>query len=161
MAAVPEEAEFHNNLGLALAAADRIDEAIAAYRRALALKPDMRSRGTISGSRCRRRIDCPKRSTRSAGRSRSRPTSRRRTGTSGLALLADQDFAEGWREYEWRYRAPEFAQLVRSWPGPRWDGADPAGRTLLRDLGARAWATRFSSSASRQPLAARGARVLS
>ena len=35
------------------------DDAIAAYRRALALKPDMRARGTISGSRCRRRIDCP------------------------------------------------------------------------------------------------------
>src|SRR4029077_17351623 len=31
VAAVPEEAEFHNNLGLALAAADRADEAIAAH----------------------------------------------------------------------------------------------------------------------------------
>jgi len=38
--AVPGEPEFHNNLGLALAAADRTAEAIASYRRALALKPD-------------------------------------------------------------------------------------------------------------------------
>jgi len=36
---VPGEPEFHNNLGLVLAATDRNDEAIAAYRAALALKP--------------------------------------------------------------------------------------------------------------------------
>ena len=36
----PQEPEFHNNLGLALAAADRYDDAVAAFRRALAVKPD-------------------------------------------------------------------------------------------------------------------------
>ncbi|HZQ60745.1 MAG TPA: DUF5672 family protein, partial [Casimicrobiaceae bacterium] len=35
---VPGEPEFHNNLGLALAALDRNEEAIASYRRTLALK---------------------------------------------------------------------------------------------------------------------------
>ena len=38
--AAPREPEFHNNLGLALAAAQRASEAVAAFRHALALKPD-------------------------------------------------------------------------------------------------------------------------
>src|ERR1700694_188617 len=38
--AQPGEAEFHNNLGLALAAAGRETDAVAAYRAALSLKPD-------------------------------------------------------------------------------------------------------------------------
>ena len=66
VARVPQEAEFHNNLGLALAAADRNDEAIAAYRRALELSPTTRSRGAISGSRCSARTACRRRSTRFA-----------------------------------------------------------------------------------------------
>ena len=41
----PEEPEFHNNLGLALAAANRHDDAIDAYRRVLALKPDHAEKG--------------------------------------------------------------------------------------------------------------------
>ncbi|MEP7208067.1 MAG: DUF5672 family protein, partial [Casimicrobiaceae bacterium] len=40
VALVPQEPEFHNNLGLALTAMDRGAEAIDAYHRALALKPD-------------------------------------------------------------------------------------------------------------------------
>ena len=51
VAAVPEEAEFHNNLGLALAAADRFDEAIAAHRRALALRAGARDRMEQSRTR--------------------------------------------------------------------------------------------------------------
>ena len=36
----PDYAEAHNNLGLALAAAEQFDEAIAHYRKALEIKPD-------------------------------------------------------------------------------------------------------------------------
>jgi len=39
-ATTSHEAEFHNNYGLALAAADRTDDAIAEYRRAVALRPE-------------------------------------------------------------------------------------------------------------------------
>lgn len=47
-----------------------------------------------------------------------------------LALLAKGDYAEGWREYEWRFKklqpVPE-----RPFPEPRWDGSPLAGRTIL------------------------------
>ena len=154
------EAEFHNNLGLALAAADRTDEAIAAYRRAL--RSASGACGRVEQSRSRAAGGQPaatKRSPRFATRSRSHPEFAQAHWNLALALLAHQEFAEGWREYDWRSRVPEFAARARTWPGPRWDGADPAGRTLLvtseQGLGDTLQFIRLA-----QPLAARGARVL-
>jgi tetratricopeptide (TPR) repeat protein len=48
-----------------------------------------------------------------------------------LALLRLQqgDWAAGFAEYEWRLRSPE--RGAPPLPGPRWDGADAPGRTLL------------------------------
>ena len=158
-AAVPQEAEFHNNLGLALAAADRTDEAIAAHRRALALRPEHAIAWSNLGlalqaeNRLPEAIDAYRRAIALA------PDFAQAHWNLGLALLAHQDFEEGWREYEWRHRAPEFAGRARAWPGPRWDGADPAGRTLLvtseQGLGDTLQFIRLV-----QPIAARGARVI-
>ena len=36
------------------------------------------------------------------------------------------DFAE----YEWRWRYRNFPDTKKAWPGPEWDGSDPAGRTI-------------------------------
>ena len=77
----------------------------------------------------------------------------------GLALLHRGDYAEGWREYEWRRRAPELqAASCATMPGPRWTANDPAGRTLLltaeQGSGDTLQNLRFA-----QTLAARGARV--
>ncbi len=159
VAAVPEEAEFHNNLGLALAAADRMEEAIAAHRQALELNPEYSIGWNNLGlalqaaNRLPEAIDAFRRSIALA------PEFAQAHWNLGLALLADEQFAEGFREYEWRDRAPEFAQLVRSWPGPRWDGSSPAGRTLLvtteQGLGDSIQFVRFAA-----PLALQGARVL-
>ncbi len=73
----------------------RLDEAIAAFRRALALQPDH------AGIHC----------------------------NLGAALLARGDYAEGWREHEWRLH-PDVARTPAP-PQPLWNGEDPAGRTIL------------------------------
>ncbi len=53
-----------------------------------------------------------------------------------MALLLSGDFAQGWSEYEWRWKMP--GALERNWPQPEWDGSPLAGRTILlhREQGA-------------------------
>lgn len=48
----------------------------------------------------------------------------------GLASLMLGDYATGWREYEWRLRIPEMSTTAPT-DLPRWDGSDPAGKTIL------------------------------
>jgi len=157
--AVPHEAEFHNNLGLAFAAADRTGEAIAAYRRALELRPvhaiawSNLGLALHSENRLGEAIDAFRHAIALA------PDFAQAHWNLGLSLLAHQEWEEGWREYEWRHRAPELARLAPAVSGPRWDGAAPAGRTLLvtteQGLGDTLQFIRLA-----QPLAERGARVL-
>jgi len=47
-----------------------------------------------------------------------------------LCLLGKGRLAEGWPEYEWRWKASEHCE-ARPFPQPRWDGSDPAGKTIL------------------------------
>jgi tetratricopeptide (TPR) repeat protein len=159
VATLPQEPEFHNNLGLALAADDRPGEAIEAYRRALALKPTHAIAWSNLGlalqaeNRLDEAVDAFRRALAID------PTFAQAHWNLGLALLARGDFAEGFREYAWRHRTPEFAAHARSWPGPRWDGSAPAGRTILavaeQGLGDTLQFIRFAA-----PLAAQGARVI-
>ena len=47
------------------------------------------------------------------------------------ALLKLGRFAEGWGEFEWRWRTEHFAAIRRDWEQPRWQGEDPTGATVL------------------------------
>ena len=158
-ALVPGEPEFHNNRGLALAASLRDADAVAAYRRALELDPRhagawsnlglaLQATGDIEGAieafhnGLAVATDFPQ-----------------LHWNLALALLLVGDYARGWREYEWRLRTPELAAQVRGYAGPRWDGADATGKTILvtaeQGLGDTIQFLRFVS-----PLADRGARVI-
>jgi hypothetical protein len=46
-------------------------------------------------------------------------------------LLATGEWAQGWREYEWRLRCPEFRQRIREFDRPVWKGENLQSRTLL------------------------------
>ena len=48
-----------------------------------------------------------------------------------LALLAQGEYAEGFREYEWRLRLPELGGSVAPLPVPRWHEQDLHGKSLL------------------------------
>jgi Tfp pilus assembly protein PilF len=156
---VPQEPEFHNNRGLALAASLRDADAIDAYRRALALDPGhagawsnlglaLQATGDVDGA-----IDAFGQGLAVA------PEFPQLHWNLALALLLVGDYARGWREYEWRLRTPELAAQLRAFEGPRWNGEDPRGKTILvtaeQGLGDTIQFLRFAS-----PLADRGARVI-
>jgi tetratricopeptide (TPR) repeat protein len=48
-----------------------------------------------------------------------------------FVLLLRGDYAEGWREYEWRWRIPAFNAPARRFAMPVWDGARVEGALLL------------------------------
>ncbi len=49
----------------------------------------------------------------------------------GMLLLRSGDFHNGWREYEWRWKAAEFSSRIPDLGRPQWDGSPLEGRTLL------------------------------
>jgi tetratricopeptide (TPR) repeat protein len=75
----------------------------------------------------------------------------------GMLLLRDGQFAEGWREYEWRSRCERSRERPRA--GPRWTGAPIEGRTVLlgdeQGLGDSMQFVRYAESVKQ-----RGARVI-
>jgi tetratricopeptide (TPR) repeat protein len=46
-------------------------------------------------------------------------------------LLQLGRFREGWREYEWRWKKPGLQSMLNRHHGPRWNGEDLTGRSLL------------------------------
>lgn len=49
----------------------------------------------------------------------------------GLMLLQQGDESTGWREFEWRWKVPEYAKIYPQFPTPRWNGEDLRGRRIL------------------------------
>jgi tetratricopeptide (TPR) repeat protein len=49
----------------------------------------------------------------------------------GLVSLLRGEFREGWAEYEWRRKIPEFRQAIARLDRPLWDGSDPTGQRIL------------------------------
>jgi Tfp pilus assembly protein PilF len=125
------EPEFHNNLGLAYAAADREADALDAYRTALSLQPDyaaawnnlglaLQSTNDVDGA-----IDAFRRAI------TLEPDFAHAHWNLALAFLLDGQFSAGWNEYEWRLRLPELGRDRHSYSGPPWNGSATAGRTIL------------------------------
>jgi tetratricopeptide (TPR) repeat protein len=127
----PFSFKAHNNLGNALRVVGRLDEAEAALRTALQLRDDIAEihvnlghvllqKGQLAGAIA---------ATRQA--LRLRPDMADVHHNLGSILLLAGEYAEGWRELEWRWRCRNFGHM-RSVPGrPRWDGSNLNGQTIL------------------------------
>ena len=158
-ALVPQEPEFHNNLGLVRAALDDNDAAIAAYRAALERKPDHATAWNNLGLVLQASNRLPEAITSFRRALALTPAFAHAHWNLALALLANGDFAEGWAEYEWRLRLPELGGHARALPMPRWQGEPLRGKSLLltaeQGIGDALQFIRFASR-----LAAQGVRVV-
>jgi tetratricopeptide (TPR) repeat protein len=131
LAARPGYAVGHNNLGGALRAQGRLDAAAAAYREALAHAPGyvgaICNLGRVLHEQARYE-DALRHFERALALD---PRHAESHANRALVLLLLGRFAEGWPEYEWRWRVPASVTPPRDFAEPEWDGADLAGRTLL------------------------------
>ncbi len=121
-----------NNLGNLLRQTGRPYEAIEQLQQALTKSPDFPRAWNNLGSALRE-----------TGRANEAVTAYRRALSLkddypearmnlGMALLACGDYAEGWREFEYRWQAAkELKGYVRDFPQPRWRGEPLTGRTIL------------------------------
>ena len=126
----PDDADAHVNLGTAATNLEHLDVGASCFRTALAIDPTIAGAHLNLGNIHRRqgRLDEA-----IAAQRRAIAIEPEMAGAHtnlAMALLARGDWAEGWQEYEWRWRlwrrlAPfQFAV-------PQWGGEPGAGRTLL------------------------------
>lgn len=133
IAALPDIADFHNNLGLCLRLQDKLEEAVAAYRQALVLHADYLPAYNNLGldllglGRPGDASPCFERALALA------PDFAEAHWNLGLALLTQGEFERGWREYEWRGQCSSFVAEAGKRPasGAPWRGEPLTGKTLL------------------------------
>jgi len=113
----------------------RLDEAIADFDRAIAIKPDdastLVSRGaalfhTDQHDAAKRDFD------KAISISKTADVAISRAHLSlGTMLLLNGEFEQGWREFAWRWGTADFKGALPAFSKPRWDGAPTPGHVLV------------------------------
>ncbi len=128
---LPTDADAHYNRANALLALDRFNDAIAAFERTLELQPGrVDALCNLAGA-----LQSAGRPEDAVGRLRAalehEPDSADLHWNLSLSLLQAGDYGDGWREYEWRWQTPTFANFRRDFPAPEWDGGPLDGKRIL------------------------------
>lgn len=123
--------EAHFNLGGALVQCGDLRGAADCYRESVRLKPDFALAQLNLGFLLEEEGDAPSAIAAYRGAIAADPQLVEAHVNLGMQLLLTGRFAEGWDEYEWRLRYPEYASAAAG--APRWDGAALKGRTVLLD----------------------------
>jgi tetratricopeptide (TPR) repeat protein len=125
----PHLAEAYNNLGAALDDQDRGAEALELYEKALALRPEMPKIWFNLGNSAAKRKDIPLALTHLDKAIALNGNYAEAHWNKAFIQLLAGNWAEGWRESEWRWRLKSFEPYP--YIGPLWDGCDLSGKTIL------------------------------
>ena len=124
-------ANAHVNLGVALTESGRPEDAVACFQDALALRPGdgetlyRLARALNAGGDPVSAIAAYRRCMDAS------PDHAEAHFHMAITLLRLGEFADGWAEYEWRFRRPGLATAARGFPQPEWRGEPLAGRRGL------------------------------
>jgi tetratricopeptide (TPR) repeat protein len=125
----PNLPDLHNNLGLALRQANRLEEAAAALQTATRRAPaDAQARSNLAGV-MKELGRLPESEALYREALRQHPDDAVTHLNLAVTLLLAGRLADGWREYEWRFRAG--AAQIPPCAQPQWQGEPLNGRTLL------------------------------
>ncbi len=131
LAAEPAHLGAAVNLGGMLRGMHRLDEAAAWVARALVQQPGNPQLHTnLANARHHQRRFAEARAAFAEALARA-PDDAAIHYNHAHTLLAHDDFAAGFRAYEWRWQTREFDLLRRPLALPRWDGRGAAGRRIL------------------------------
>jgi tetratricopeptide (TPR) repeat protein len=128
---MPDDANAHSNLAIALNFVGRHRDAAASCRRALAIKPDFAAASCALGAALQGQGK-PEEAMASYRRALEiRPNDADARYGLGLVLLETGRFAEGWLEYEYRWEGAWPKKGRPATPLPQWAGQDPSGGDRL------------------------------
>ena len=127
----PDYAEAHNNRGVALFTLSRFEEAIASFHRAIALKPTMAETHNNLGNTLMRVGNITGAATHYRQATNLKPDYAEAHFNNALPLLTNGNLAEGWDEFEWRWKCRDFKCPRRDFSQPQWQGEDIGDGTLL------------------------------
>jgi len=122
----PQFAPCYNNRGIALKELKRLDEALASYDKAISIKPDYAEAYYNRGNALKelKRLD---EALASYDKAISiKPDYAEAYWNKSLALLLGGQFAQGWQEYEWRWKNEKLSSYKekRNFHQPLWLGAE-------------------------------------
>ena len=127
----PNDTMAHNNLGTTFQQQERLDDAIACYHRAIHLRPDWPEAHNNLGTALEQQalLEQAVASYRTAiGLKPDYPEAH---SNLAMALLAQGNLAEGWEEFEWRWKIPEMTTACRNFAQPQWNGEPIGDRVIL------------------------------
>ncbi|MBI3838863.1 MAG: glycosyltransferase family protein [Planctomycetia bacterium] len=125
----PANSESQYNMGVVLENLQQIDEAVAQYRHCLQSRPTDAATHNNLGNLLRVEGNLDEALVHLEQAIQSQPDYPEAHSNRGLVLLSQGRLAEGWSEYEWRLRCPEFRK--RSFAEPLWDGTLLCDKVLL------------------------------
>lgn len=132
LAVDPHRADVHCNRGNALIELNRIEDALATANRAIAIDPQLPQAFNLRGNALQ---DMRLFADALASYDRAiaiKPDYAEALWNRGMCRLLVGRWAEGWADYEWRWKIDRGARGGRTFPQPQWDGrADLAGKTIL------------------------------